>query len=334
VIVIWAQKHKAYKLCPHNKLMYHEIRKIKGKTQNYLISNQRGSHGWIKKSRFIGYGKISKDKISYLKKKFEIELVSSKKYPYLTKIQALELEHLRRAYFEKTNALSKEEFEQFEISYFTELTYNSNSIEGNSLSLEETSLVVNENLVPEGKTLREIYEAKNHTQAISFLKSYKPDLDEKLILKLHAIILNNISERFAGRYREGTVRIFGSDIRFPDAEKVPQLMRNLIYWYHQHRKEYHPFELAVILSTKLVSIHPFVDGNGRISRLLMNFILQKNKFPWINVYTKQRAEYLQAVRKGNEEEYVPILGFIVNTLRENLESFKLISERGKHDSHH
>src|SRR3989344_6068895 len=79
VIVIWAQKHKAYKLCPHNPRMYHEIRKIKGKTQNYLISNRRGSHGWIKKSRVIGYGEISKDKISYLKKKFEIELVSSKK---------------------------------------------------------------------------------------------------------------------------------------------------------------------------------------------------------------------------------------------------------------
>ncbi len=307
--------------------MYREIRKENGKLKNYLISNQRKGNRWSKKSKFIGYGKISAKRICQLKKEFEIDLISRQKYLYLTKSQASEVENLRQAYFEKTKALGKEEFEQFENSYFTELIYNSNSIEGNSLSLEETSLVINEGLVPKGKTLREIYEAKNHAKAIEFLRSYAKDVDEALIPKLHAIILNNISERFAGRYREGTVRIFGSEARFPDAEKVPQLVQNLIYWYHQHKKEYHPFELAVIFSTKLVSIHPFVDGNGRISRLLMNFILQRNKFPWINIYTKQRAEYFQAVRKGNNQEYVPLISFIVKILRKNLESFGLIKKR-------
>jgi Fic family protein len=318
---------KAKSILIVNKRLHTPPTKTKGKIQNYLISNRRKGNRWVKRSRFIGYGKISKEKVSSLKKEFELELISNQKYPYLTKIQALELEQLRQAYFEKTNILSKEEFGQFEISYFTELTYNSNSIEGNSLSLEETSLVINENIVPEGKALREIYEVKNHTQAISFLKSYKQDIDEKLILKLHAIILNNISERFAGRYREGTVRVFGSDVRFPDVEKVPQLMQNLVYWYQQNKKEYHPFELAVIFSTKLVSIHPFVDGNGRISRLIMNFILQRNRFPWVNVYTKQRAKYLKVIRDGNEEKYLPIIDFMVKTLRENLESFGLIQKR-------
>ncbi len=321
---MWAQNSKAYKLCPHVEVMYHEIRKPNGKVQNYLVYNNRKNNRWIKKSKFIGYGNLPPQKVSRLKKEFELELLSSRKYLYLTEVQVLELEKLRQAYFKKTKALSREEFEQFETSYFTELTYNSNSIEGNSLSLEETSLVINENVVPEGKTLREIYEAKNHAQAIKFLRSYEQDVDERLILKLHSIILNNISERFAGRYREGAVRIFSSDVRFPDAEKVPQLVRNLIYWYKEHKKDYHPFELAVIFSTKLVSIHPFVDGNGRISRLLMNFILQRNKFPWISVYTKQRAEYLNVVRKGNDKEYVLIISFMVETLKENLKSFRLI----------
>ncbi len=306
--------------------MYHEIRKLKRKIQNYLIQNRRKNGRWSKQSKFIGYGNLSPQKISKLKQEFELELLSNRKYHYLTKSQVLELEKLRQAYLKKTNALSKEEFEQFENSYFTELTYNSNSIEGNSLSLEETSLVINENIVPEGKTLREIYEVKNHIKAIDLLKSCKQDVDERLILKLHSIILNNISERFAGRYREGTVRIFGSDVRFPDAEKVPQLVQNLIYWYKKHKNEYHPFELAVIFSTKLVSIHPFVDGNGRISRLLMNFILQRNKFPWINVYTKQRAEYLNVVRTGNDEKYLPIINLMIRTLRENMESFGLVQK--------
>ncbi len=321
---MWAQNSKAYKLCPYCLRMYHEIRKLKGKIQNYLIQNQRKNNQWSKQSKFIGYGSLSPQKISKLKKEFELELLSSRKYLFLTKSQVLELEKLRQAYFKKTKALSKEEFEQFENSYFTELTYNSNSIEGNSLSLEETSLIINENIVPEGKTLREIYEVKNHIKAIDFLKSYSKDVDERLILKLHSIILDNISEMFVGRYREGTVRIFGSDVRFPDAEKVPQLVRNLVYWYKKHKREYHPFELAVIFSTKLVSIHPFVDGNGRISRLIMNVILQKNKFPWINVYIKQRAEYLKAVRTGNDEKYLPIINLMIRTLRENMKRFGLV----------
>ncbi len=304
--------------------MYHEIRKRDGKVKNYLIQNRREQTRFVKKSKFIGYGKMGAKKITQLKKEFALELLSKRKYKYLTTNQIVELEKLREGYTTKINSLSTEEFEKFEHSFFTELTYNSNSIEGNSLSLEETSLVINEDLAPKGKMLREIYEAKNHIKAIAFLKAYAKDVDVTLILKLHAIILNNISERFAGRYRESTVRIFGSDVRFPDAERVPQLMHNLMYWYDQHKKDYHPFELAVVFSTKLVSIHPFVDGNGRISRLLMNFMLQKNKFPWINVYTTQRVEYLEVVRTGNDEKYAPIINFMISTLKENLESYRLV----------
>ena len=132
-----------------------------------------------------------------------------------------------------------EEFEKFENSFFTELTYDSNAIEGNSLSLEETSLVVNENIVPEGKTLREIYEAKNHIKALEFLKEYKGDLNENLILKIHSIILNNVSERFAGKYRKSSVRIAGSTFKPAIPEKVPQLIGNLIYWYKKNKNKYH-----------------------------------------------------------------------------------------------
>lgn len=301
--------------------MYHEIRKERNKIKNYLIVNKRVKTRWVKESKFIGYGKINAEQIPELKKEFELELKSAQKYAYLNTEQVLEIEKLRQAYFEKIGLLGTEETETFNTSFFTELTYNSNSIEGNSLSLEETSLVINEHLIPEGKTLREIYEAQNHLKAIQFLKKYSGNIDERMILKLHFIILYNISERFAGRYREGTVRIFGSNVTFPDSGKVPQRMKNLVYWYHQHKKKYHPFELAVIFSTKLVSIHPFVDGNGRVSRLIMNFILGKHKYPWINVYTKQRVQYLVVIRKVNEEEYAPAIEFMIKSLRENLQGY-------------
>lgn len=305
-------------------MVYHEIRIVNGEKKNYLIHNERENKKWIKKGKFIGRGEISKAKVDQMKKDFELEIISNKEYDYLKREQVEETEYLRRAYFEKVKRMHKEEFEQFESSFSTELTYNSNAIEGSSLSLQETSLLINENISPAGKTIREVYEAKNHAEALNLIKQYKGQITEELVLKLHSIILKNISEHFAGRYRENQVRIFGSDARFPDSAIVPQLMKNLIYWYNKNKKKLHPFELATIFSMKFVSIHPFIDGNGRISRLLMNFILIKNKYPKINVYNKQRAEYLKAVRKANEEDFSLIIDFLIRTLRENLESFGFV----------
>ncbi len=308
-------------------MVYHEIRKVNGKTQNYLVSNKRENGKWKKTNKFIGGGDISKQQIEKLKKEFEKELITNKKYEYLNKEQVKKIEKLNQIYQKNIKKLSKEEFTKFQKTFFTELTYNSNAIEGNTLSLEETSLIVNENLVPEGKTLREIYEAKNHSQALNFLKEYKGDLNEELILKLHSIVLKEIIDRFAGKYRKGTVRITGSTFKPPTAEKVPQLMGNLIYWYKKNKNKMHQFELAILISIKLVTIHPFVDGNGRVSRLIMNFLLGKKHYPWINIYNKQRQKYLEAVRKGNDENYLLILSYLIKTLEENLKDFGFIEDQ-------
>jgi len=307
-------------------MVYHEIRIVNGKRQNYLVHNKRNKDTgkWTKKSKFIGTKEISKQNINNLKEEYEIELKSQQKYNYLSKEQIKKIEELKQTYFKKINSLDKEEFKEFEKSFFTELTYNSNAIEGNTLSLDETSLILNENLVPEGKTIREIFEAKNHKKALEFIKNYKKDVTELFILKLHKIILDNISENFAGRYRNNQVRIFGSNAKFPDSHLIPQLIKNLLYWYDKNKKKLHPFELATIFSMKLVTIHPFVDGNGRISRLIMNYILQKNKYPWINIYNKKRSEYLKSVRKANDEDYIEIIELLINNLEQNLTDFRII----------
>ncbi len=307
-------------------MVYHEIRIVNGKKMNYLISNQRDKEKWKKTSKFIGSGDLQKSEVNKLKKEFEIELKVNKDYEYLKKEQVLEIEKLKETYNKGIKNLSKEEFVKFEKSFFTELTYNSNAIEGNSMSLEETSVVVNDNLSPEGKTLREVYEAKSHIKALEFIKDYKGEVNELFILKIHSIILKDISERFAGRYRENPVRVAGSDFRFPSPEKIPQLMRNLLYWYDKNKKKMHAFELAVIFSMKFVSVHPLIDGNGRVSRLLMNFILQKKKYPWINIYNKERQKYLGAVRKANEEGYEPILNFLIETIKENMIDFEFLDK--------
>jgi len=305
-------------------MVYHEIRKVNNKIKNYLVYNRRENGKYIKKSKFIGNGKLSKREILKKKKQFEKSLKINQKYEYLTKENVEKIESFKEVYNEKLNSLKKEELNQFKKSFFTELTYNSNAIEGNSLSLQETSLIINEGLAPRGKTLREINEAKNHAEAINFLEDYKGDLDESLILKVHSIILKNISDRFSGKYRQSSIRIFGSDFKFPSSEKVPQLIKNLIWWYNKNKNKYHQFELAVIISIRLVSIHPFVDGNGRTSRLIMNFLLKKKNYPWLNIYDKQREIYLKAVRIANDEDYSLIFPFLIDSLEENLKDFEFI----------
>ncbi len=305
-------------------MVYHEVRLVNGKKQHYLIYNKRDNGKWIKKAKFIGSGEIKRGKITGLKKNFERELIIKRKYKYLTNKEVIEIESLKDIHNEQIKELKKEEYERFQKTFFTELTYNSNAIEGSSLSLQETSLVINEGIVPEGKTLREIYEAQNHLEALNFVKKYQGDLNEEFILKLHSIILKNISERFAGRYRTTSVRIFGSDIKFPPSKKIPQLVKNLMYWYKKNKNKYHQFELAMLVSMKLVTIHPFIDGNGRISRLVMNFLLSKKNYPWINIYHKQRQIYLQAVRRANDANYLLITPFLITTLKENLRDFGMI----------
>ena len=206
-------------------MVYHEIRDVNGKKQNYLVFNKRKNEKWVKKSKFIGTGVMKKEETLKLREEFEKEL-KIEKIKLIKKEQAEEIENLKQVYLDKINALSREEFENFEKSFFTELTYNSNAIEGNSLSLAETSLVINENIAPKGKELREIFEAKNHAKALEFIKEYSGEINELFILKLHSIILENISEKFAGRYRETSVKIFGSNVSFPDASLVPQLVGN------------------------------------------------------------------------------------------------------------
>ncbi len=297
-------------------MVYHEIRKRKRKIYNYLICNIRKGKKWEKKSRYIGEGKLSEKKIQEKIKKFKFDLKKGKAR-YLSKEQILKIEDIKKKFNEYLRKSRQIGIEKFDEWFFTELTYNSNAIEGNTLSLKETSLIINENMSPKGATLREIHEAKNHKEALDFLKEYKGDLNERLILKIHSFILKNIANSSAGKYRRTEVRIRGTDFKPPRAEMVPLLVTDLIKWYKKNKKEFHPLELASFVSAKLVTIHPFIDGNGRVSRLIMNFLLKKTKYPEINIYFRERSKYLESIKKANYEKYKSLIFFLVKTLKKN-----------------
>lgn len=180
-----------------------------------------------------------------------------------------------------------------------ELTYTSNAIEGNTLTRQETALVVEKGLTVRGKSLSEHLEAHNHAKALDFVKLLvsKPShqVTESDILAIHGLILRGIDDPNAGRYRSVPVRISGSMVVLPNHMKVARLMGEFVANVLQQAKTFHPVELATLAHYELVTIHPFADGNGRTARLLMNLILMQNGYPPAIISKRQRERYITSL---------------------------------------
>lgn len=195
-----------------------------------------------------------------------------------------------------------------------ELTYTSNAIEGNTLTRQETALVVEKGLTVGGKSLREHLEASNHAQALNWIKqrvsSGSKNILEQDILLIHETILKGIDEDNAGRYRKVPVRISGSNVILPNYLKVPELVKNMLTWLKK-QSDLHPVEIAAEAHYQLVSIHPFVDGNGRTARLLMNMILMLHGYPPAIINNKDRLKYIKSLEKaqlgGTKDDYYQLI---------------------------
>lgn len=208
--------------------------------------------------------------------------------------------------------LPKETLRTLKESINLEWTYNSNGIEGNTLTLRETQVVL-EGVTVGGKTLKEHLEAINHEKAILYLETIakeKNPITEWNIKNIHRLILKDIDNKNAGRYREENVMIKGASHVPPDYLKVPELMEKLIVNYGTW-KSYHPIIKAALLHGELVKIHPFIDGNGRTSRLLMNLDLMNSGYNPVIIKKEDRLEYYEALDKahttGNYTDFVKLV---------------------------
>ena len=202
-----------------------------------------------------------------------------------------------------------------------EWTYNSNSIEGNTLSLRETQMVLQEGITVKGKSLREHFEAHNHDKAIDYLFSIINDdyvLRSIDILSLHALVLRSIEEDFAGRIRNGGVRISGANFVPPNANKVSDYLDELIDFVNTNPLELNDIELATIFHHKLVWIHPFFDGNGRTVRLSMNLLLMRCGFPPAIILKNDRKKYYEALNQANNGNYQKLTLLMCQALERSL----------------
>lgn len=182
-------------------------------------------------------------------------------------------------------------------------TYHSNAIEGNTLTLMETKVVL-EGITVGGKLLREHFEAINHRDAIFYVEDAvrrAEPLSEWQIRNLHRLVLRQIDDENAGRYRQLNVTIAGARHVPPDMLRVPEQMAALLHWYDTEAHGLHPVERAARLHVDFVKIHPFVDGNGRTARLLLNLELLKAGFPATVLPVEQRLAYYEALDKAHVE---------------------------------
>ena len=198
-----------------------------------------------------------------------------------------------------------------------EWTYNSNAIEGNTLTLSETKVVL-EGITIGGKSMVEHLEAINHREAILFVEDLianKEPLSEWNIKNIHALILNGIDNRNAGKYRSENVVISGAKHIPAKHYEIGNLMQKFMVEYQNEWKEFHPVVRATLIHGEFVKIHPFIDGNGRTSRLLLNFELMKSGYPPVIIKKEERARYYDVLDLAhttmNYEPFIELISELV-----------------------
>lgn len=185
---------------------------------------------------------------------------------------------------------------------FLEWTYNSNAIEGNTLTINETKVVL-EGITVGGKTMREHLEVINHQEAILYVEDIirrEEPLSEWQMKNLHRLVLKGIDDSYAGVYRDQQVFIAGAVHVPPAPYLIPEQMERLMEWYETEASSLHPVERGALLHGKFVGIHPFIDGNGRTSRLLLNLELMKSGYPPIVIRVENRLSYYNALDRAHK----------------------------------
>jgi len=286
---------------------YTEIQERNGKKYYYRVQSIRKKDKVTKKRVYLGVD-LAKKEIKSKENDADIKMLLLS--TLLTDNQIKKLNELKK----ERSILSYEAF----ISLFT---YDSTNIEGNTFTLQETAQLLFEGVTPR-KSLREINEIINHKKAFDYLLETKSDINKKLILKLHELVAKSILKKEVedqlGKYRTVQVFIRGVNWLPSKPNEVATEMAKLFSWYTKNKNKLHPLILSAYFHVTFEMIHPFIDGNGRVGRLLMNYILHKNRFPMINIPNKQKYKYYEMLEKAQVEGNLkPFVDFLYVLIIEN-----------------
>ena len=279
---------------------------VKSKTYYYLEHSYRKGKKIQKKSIYLG-NKIPKD-IEEIKKKF-LDDISRKTWQ-------VDVEKIRKNYSKNQRAMPRsikeKEMENFAINF----TYDTQRIEGSTLTRKETADLLERGIAPKNKPMRDAQEAEAHRDLFFEIIDSKKDLSLHEIQDWHWKLFNKTKKDIAGKIRNYHVAIKGSKFMPPSTVEVFPMLTEFFQWYNKNKL--HPVELAALAHLKFVTIHPFGDGNGRISRLIMNFILNKKKYPMLDIPYEGRNSYYNALEKSqaNKEDRTFLQWFIKRYIKE------------------
>jgi len=291
-------------------MVYTEIQE---KKYYYRVLSIRKNNKVTKNRIYLGVD-LEKNKLSKKEKKADKELMLLS--TLLEEEELKELDKIKKEYLKLPKETRDNRYEAF-VSLFT---YDSTNIEGNTLTLQETSQLLFENITPR-KSLREINEITNHKEAFDFIIENKKDVSKELILKLHKLVVKNTLKpelkNQIGKYRTLQVYIRGTNWFPPKSTEVPKEIASLLSWYTKNKKKLHPLILAAYFHSAFETVHPFVDGNGRVGRLILNLILRKNNFPMINIPNKKKYIYYEALESAQTKgDLRPLVKFLLDLIKE------------------
>ena len=307
--------------------MFHEIQVKKGAKYHYLSENIRAGRGKWKRVRiYLGKGGLSSGEIGRLvernRARLERMVMAEKRETdpllfLLSESQAEEIEGIRKRHNQAAKRMDRLALQNFYEWFVTQFTYDTNAIEGSSVTQQETGMILFEGIVPREKPIREIREVENHKAAFDYMFNYKGDISKRFVLELHRRFMHNILWKLAGVFRPMQVYIRGASLAPPAPGKVPGEFKGLMLWYGRNKRKYHPVVLAAYFHAEFERIHPFRDGNGRVGRLLLNFMLKKNGLPMVDIKNRDRLGYYNALQEAHEKGNLkPMAGLIVKCLKE------------------
>ncbi len=261
----------------------------------YLEHSTRDGDKVVIKRKYLGKS-LPKD-VEKIKFEFMVKSILEKHGRKLAKI--------RSGFAREFSKYPKSAREKYLESFMVKFTYNTNRIEGGTLTLRETADLLQEQITPKSRPLPDIKEAEAHKKLFYEMLGYKKELSMGTVLYWHKMLLQNTKPDVAGRVRDHPVQIARSRFAPPLPAELDSDLHAFFRWYGNNRRKIHPFLLASLVHLKFVTIHPFTDGNGRISRLMMNFVLRKNGWPMINIEYSNRNSYYNALERsqvGRKEE--------------------------------
>lgn len=216
---------------------------------------------------------------------------------YGQKLNQIRIKHVKHE-----KELPKSSLEKEKNIFNVEFTFNTQKIEGSTLSLQETALLLENNTTPSNKPIEDVIEARNHNLLLQKIMAKHQNITFETMLQWHKELFSQTKGDIAGQIRTHGVKITGSSFVPPSPVELSLLVDEFFTWYAENSTKIHPVELAGLTHLKLVTIHPFADGNGRISRLLMNTILYQQKFPMIDIKYQHRLQYYKALEKSQVSE--------------------------------